>query len=120
MKAGGMFNHSGALRVLYYTILIENLYLICRTLNAIVETIQEETGGGLISHVIITATLPLKGSRLQVKTKVRSIKDACATHVNVCADMTLNSVLKHPITPQQPHPLTPPAPATDLPGLISV
>lgn len=45
MKAGGMFNHSGALRVLYYTVLIENLYLICRTLNAIVETIQEETGG---------------------------------------------------------------------------
>lgn len=40
-----MFNHSGAPRVLYYTILIENLYLICRTLNAIVETIQEETGG---------------------------------------------------------------------------
>lgn len=40
-----MFNHSGALRVLYYTVLIENLYLICRTLNAIVETIQEETGG---------------------------------------------------------------------------
>lgn len=42
-----MFNHSGALRVLYYTVLIENLYLICRTLNAIVETIQEETGVGL-------------------------------------------------------------------------
>lgn len=41
-----MFNHSGALRVLYYTVLIENLYLICRTLNAIVETIQEETGVG--------------------------------------------------------------------------
>lgn len=41
-----MFNHSGALRVLYYTVLIENLYLICRTLNAIVETIQEETGAG--------------------------------------------------------------------------
>lgn len=119
-----MFNHSGALRVLYYTVLIENLYLICRTLNAIVETIQEETGGaggrGLISHVIIAAASPLKGSRLQVKTKVRSIKDACLTHVNVCADMTLNSALKLPITPQQPHPLTPPAPATDLPGLISV
>lgn len=75
---------------------------------------------GLISHVIIAATSPLKGSRLQVKTKVRSIKDACATRVNVCADMTLNSALKHPITPQQPHPLAPPASATDLPGLISV
>lgn len=40
-----MFSHSGALRVLYYTILIENLYLICSTLNAIVEAIQVETAG---------------------------------------------------------------------------
>lgn len=35
-----MFNQSGALPVSYHTALIENLDLICRTLNAIVETIQ--------------------------------------------------------------------------------
>lgn len=120
-----MFNHSGALGVLHYTILIEILYLICSTLNGIVEAIQEAGGAGvegaLISHVIITATTPLQGSRLQVKPRVGSIKDACVTRVNVCTDMTLNSALKHTQSlPNSPYSLTPPAPARDLPGLISV
>lgn len=52
-------------------------------------------GRGLISHVIITATLHFEGIEAPGETKVRSISDACATHVNVCEDMTLNSALKH-------------------------
>lgn len=72
--------------------------------------------GGLIVHAIITATLPLKGWRLQVKAK--SIKDACATHVNVCADMTLNSAMKRTQSLHNSHilPPLPPLPAIS-PGL---
>lgn len=41
------------------------------------------------------SNIAFEGIQAPGETKVRSIKDACATHVNVCADMTLNSALEH-------------------------